>query len=267
AEPGVSRQVRGRSEVRLYPRQARLPWPPQSPRAAQNLLLLAPATVSRGLGRLLQTTLRRTGACLALSRFLHPPCRHLQPPTGLLDGWPSHLSLEGFRASQAKAADDATGGGVPAPLPVASASAGLCSHSQFRLPGQPASRRIVATLFSVAERCTRISPRSSHGCKRSSRPRFLDVSSLRWTHASDREAHRGPNPTPFSAPSLRMCRMKPQRPARPHPRVSTRASFVRLLGPFPSYLPSRHEPSHARSTYKIRSHLQPMPSFTLRNIL
>ena len=98
-------------------------------------------------------------------------------------------------------------------------------------------------------------------------PRLLDVSSLRWTHASHRTAHRGPDATPFSTPPLPMCRMKPQRPARPHPRVSTRASFVRLLGPFPSYLPSRHEPSHARSTYKIRSHLQPMPSFTLRHIL
>src|SRR5712692_4224278 len=46
AEPGVSRQVRGLSEVRFHPRQTRLPWPPQAPRPAQALLLLAPATVS-----------------------------------------------------------------------------------------------------------------------------------------------------------------------------------------------------------------------------
>src|SRR6266851_1396287 len=62
-------------------------------------------------------------------------CCHLQPPAGLLGGWSSHVSLEGFSASQPKAVDDATAGGVPAPLPLASASAGLCSYSQFRLPG------------------------------------------------------------------------------------------------------------------------------------
>src|ERR1019366_118064 len=114
-EPGVSRQVRGLSEVRLHPRQARLPWSPQTPCTAQNLLLLAPATVSPGLGCLLQTTLRRSGACLALSRFLHSPCRYLQPPTGLTGGRPSHVSLEGFSTSQPKAADDATFGGVASP--------------------------------------------------------------------------------------------------------------------------------------------------------
>jgi hypothetical protein len=231
------------------------------------LLLLAPATVSPRLGRLLQTTLRTPGACLALSRFLHPPCCHLQPPAGLFDGWPSHVSLEGFSASQPKAADDAASGGVPTPLPLASASDRLCSHSQFRLSGQPPPRRVPATLFSVTERCGADEPSGPPHAKDSSGSRFLDLPALWWTYASDRKAHRGPDPTPFSAPSSRMCRMKPQRPARTHPRVSTRTSFVRLLGLLPSYFHSRHEPSHARSTHKTRPDLQPTPSFILQRIL
>ena len=139
----------------------------------------------------------------------------IQPPAGLLGGWPSHVSLEGFSASQPKAADDATSGGVPAPLPLASASAGLRSHSQFWLPCQPASRRIPATLFSVAERWGAVEPSCPPHAKDSSGSRFLDLPALWWTHASDRKAHCSPDPTPISAPCLRMCRMKPQLPARP----------------------------------------------------
>jgi len=187
-------------------------------------------------------------------------------PTSL-KRWPSHVSLERSSASQPKAADDATFGGVPTPLPLASASARLCSHSQFRLPCQPPPRRITATLFSVAERSGAIEPSPPPHPKDSSGSRFLDLPALWWTHASDRKAHRGPDPTPFSAPSLRMCSMKPQRRARTHLRVSTRTSFVRLLGLLPSYFHSRHEPSHACSAHKTRPDLQPMPSFTLRHIL
>ena len=51
----------------------------------------------------------------------------------------------------------------------------------------------------------------------SSGSHFLDVSSLRWTHASHRTAHRGPDPTPFSTRLLHMCRMKSQLPARTFP--------------------------------------------------
>jgi hypothetical protein len=222
---------------------------------------------ARPPGGLLQTTLRRTGACLALSRLLHPPCRHLQPPTGLLGGWPSYFSLEGFRASQPKAADDATGGGVPAPLPLASASAGLCSHSQFRLPCQPASRRITATLFSVAERCTRISFRSSPGCKRSSGPRFLDVSSLRWTHASDREAHRCPDATPLPTPPLRMCRMKPQLPARLTPVFRHEPACCVCSASYPvTFTYGMSCPTPAPRT-KTRPDFQLTPCFTLRHQL
>jgi hypothetical protein len=204
-------------------------------------------------------TLRRSGACLALSRFLHPPRRHLQPPTGLLGGWPSHLSREGFSASQPKAADDATFGGVASPR--------VRSHSQFRLPCQPASRHVPATLRSVAERCGAVEPCHPPHAKDSSGSRFLDLPALWWTHASDRKAHRGPDPTPFSAPFLCMCRMKSQRPARTHLRVSTRTSFVRLLGLLPSYFHSRHEPFHARSTHKTRLDFQPTRSFILQRIL
>ncbi len=183
---------------------------------------------------------------------------NLQSPTGLLEGWPSHVSLEGFRASQPKAADDAADGRVPAPLPVASAAPRLRSHSQFRLPGQPASCCISATLFSVAELRTRISPRSSPGCKRFSGPRFLDVSSLRWTHAGDREAHRRPDPTPFSAPSLRMGRMKPQLRARLIPVFQTRTSCVCLRGLVPKLLYPLHQSSRTAPPTK------PNPTFSSR---
>ena len=242
-----------------------LPWPPQAPRPAQGLFLLAPTTVSPRLGRLLQATLRRTGACLAVSRLLHPPCRHLQPPTGLLEGWPSHVSLEGFRASQPKTADDAAGGGVPAPLPVASASPRLRSHSQFRLPGQPASGCIPSTLFSVAERRTRISPRFSPGYKRFSGPRFLDVSSLRCTHASDREAHRRPDPTPFSTPSLRMGRMKPQLRTRLTPVFRHEPAACVSAALFRSYLHALHEFSQTHSAHKTQPDLHLTPCSTLRH--
>ena len=177
---------------------------------------------------------------------------HLQPPAGLLEGWPSHVSLEGFRASQPKTADDAAGGGVPAPLSVASASARLRSHSQFRLPGQPASCCIPATLFSVAERRTRISPRFSPGCKRSSGLRFLDVSSLRWTHAGDREAHRPPDPTPFSAPSLRMGRMKPQLRTRLTPVFRHEPAACVSAALFRSYLHALHEFSQTHCAHKTQ---------------
>jgi hypothetical protein len=187
--------------------------------------------------------------------------------TRAIAGWPSHLSLEGFSASQPKAADDATFGGVPAPLPLASASAGLRSHSQFRLPCQPASRRIPATLFSVAERCGAIEPSHPPHPKDSSGSRFLDLPALWWTHASDRKAHRGPDPTPFSALSFPMCRMKPQLPARPIPVFRHEPASCVSSASYRVTFHSPHEPSHACSTHKTRPDLQPTRSFTLRHIL
>ena len=52
--------------------------------ATEGLRFLAPATVPKGLGGLLQTTLRRPRVCAPISRPLHPPRGHLQPSPGRL---------------------------------------------------------------------------------------------------------------------------------------------------------------------------------------
>jgi hypothetical protein len=91
------------------------------------------------------------------------------------------------------------------------------------------------------------------------------VSSLRWTHASHRTAHRGPDPTPFSTPSWTHVPHEKPTPCSTHPRVSTRTSCVCLRGLFRSYLYSRHESSQTRSAHKTRPDLQLTLRFTLRH--
>jgi hypothetical protein len=98
---------------------------------------------------------------------------------------------------------------------------------------------------------------------------FLDtytkVSSLRWTHASHRTAHRGPDPTPFSAPTLMYVPQETTTPSSTHPRVSTRASCLCLRGLLRSYLYSLHESSQTRSTHKTRPDLPLTSCCTLRH--
>src|SRR5439155_934451 len=74
-------------------------WPvsffrePGSARATQDLRFLAETTVPKGLGRLLQTALRRPRICAPVSRSLYPSRGHFQSSTGLVGRRPSHLSL------------------------------------------------------------------------------------------------------------------------------------------------------------------------------
>ena len=70
------------------------------PRSAQDLRFLAPPPVPKGLGGLLQTTLRRPRVCAPVSGPLHPSRGHLQPSPGLVCRRPGHLSLAGLRSQQ-----------------------------------------------------------------------------------------------------------------------------------------------------------------------
>ena len=59
---------------------------------------------------------------------------------------------------------------------------------------------------------------------------FLDLPHVRWTDARDREAYCRPDPTPRSAASPRVCRMKPHPHLDPSPCFGTHpASAPRLL--------------------------------------
>ena len=68
---------------------------------------MAASTVPPRLGCLLQAALRRSGACAALSRRLHPSRRHLQLQAGRPLRWQRHLPLARFRARQQETAHDA----------------------------------------------------------------------------------------------------------------------------------------------------------------
>src|SRR5216684_3296705 len=102
----VSRQIRGRSQVRLSARPASSCRRSGSACATQNLRSLAATAVPKRLDRLLQTALRGPRICAPVSRPLHPPRRHLQPSTGIVGRRPSHLSLARFGGPQSKKTDD-----------------------------------------------------------------------------------------------------------------------------------------------------------------
>ena len=83
-----------------------LPWRPDLSRSTENLRRLAPATIPKGLGGLLQTTFRWPGACAPVSGPLHPPRGHLQPSPGLICRRESHLSLARLCSQQRTEVDD-----------------------------------------------------------------------------------------------------------------------------------------------------------------
>jgi hypothetical protein len=60
---------------------------------------------------------------------------------------------------------------------------------------------------------------------------FLDLSYLRWTHESCREAYGGPGSASFSAPDTSMCCMNPHLRARPLSVLRHQPAFSALFAP------------------------------------
>src|SRR6266446_5692590 len=92
------RQVCCCSPAGLSRRPTQLPWKPDLSRPAQDLRRLATAAVQKGLGGVLETTLRWSGICAPVSGPLHPSRGHLQPSSALVYGREGHLPLAGLRS-------------------------------------------------------------------------------------------------------------------------------------------------------------------------
>ncbi len=76
------------------------------PYATTRFRCVAAGSVPPRLGRLLQAALRRTGTCAALSRRIHPSCRHLELQAGRPLRWQRYIPLARFRARQQEKAHD-----------------------------------------------------------------------------------------------------------------------------------------------------------------
>src|SRR6266436_337150 len=77
-------QVRRGTPARVSGRRGQFSRRLAAPHSAENLCRVAETTISKGLGGLRGTTVRRPGACAPLSGPLHPSCSHLQSSTGLV---------------------------------------------------------------------------------------------------------------------------------------------------------------------------------------
>src|SRR5258708_15640113 len=96
APPHFPRQVCCCSPAGLSRRPTQLPWKPDLSHPTQDLCRLATAAVQKGLGGVLETTLRWPGICAPVSGPLHPSRGHLQPSSGLVYGGEGHLPLAGL---------------------------------------------------------------------------------------------------------------------------------------------------------------------------
>src|SRR3984957_6370064 len=172
---------------------------------------MAPIPVPPRLGRLCQAALRRTGARAALSQWLHPPRRHLQPQTRRPWAGQRHLPLASLRARQQAATAASAGRRVPAPLPAPPAATRLHAHPQLRLPRQPATRFAAAALLPVARRFSRpLCSNCAARCGSSLLVHLLELSCLRRLHARGGTALRSSTSPTFSTTHSLMCRMSLQ---------------------------------------------------------
>src|SRR5712692_6626696 len=110
AQSRLSRQVCGRSQARLSRRPIAIPWRPEAPGSAKDVLLVAETTVQKGLGSLRQTTVRRPRTCAPVSGPLHSSRGHLQPSTRLTGGPEGHFPLARLRSPQRTEVDDPIAG-------------------------------------------------------------------------------------------------------------------------------------------------------------
>src|SRR5258708_4805887 len=100
-------------------------------------------------GGLLETSLRWSPICAAISRPLHPPRGYLQSSLGLICGWPGHLSLARFGPQQRTETHDSIARQVLTPLPAAYSSARFCAYPALRFPGLPTALHNIAPMLPV----------------------------------------------------------------------------------------------------------------------
>src|SRR6266852_3829 len=100
AQSRLSRQVCCRSQARLSRRPIAIPWRPDAPGPAKDVLLVDETTIQKRLGGLLKTTVRRPRTCAPISGPLHSSRGHLHPSTRLTGGSKGHFPLAGLRSQQ-----------------------------------------------------------------------------------------------------------------------------------------------------------------------
>lgn len=137
---------------------------------------------------LLQITLWRSRICSEVSRQLHPPHCHLQPPHDLCRPGPRHLPLKRLGQWQQETYPDDLSNGVLTPLPAACSPPRLCPHSQQWIPVQsPASSGFIPLFRLIGSGI----PADSGHRSRPVAASVMDLSSLRWPDGSCRTAHAG----------------------------------------------------------------------------
>src|SRR5205814_2278386 len=96
----LSRKIRRRPQTGFPEWSAQLPGQPEASCATQDLRCLVAATPPARLGGVLETSLRWSRICPAISRPLYPSRGHLQPSPSLFQRWPGYVSLARFGAPQ-----------------------------------------------------------------------------------------------------------------------------------------------------------------------
>src|SRR5262249_49653437 len=145
----LSRQVRRRSQTTISTTPTDLPRLASTSTKRESLPRFLASLVPSQLGRLCQTTLRRSSSRPRLSRPLYPPRRHHQPSPGRLHQQSSYFSLERLCPRKSQKNDDGRGARIFAPLSAACVASRFCSHSLLRLPGQPSPGHPLAALSTI----------------------------------------------------------------------------------------------------------------------
>ena len=240
----------------------------KTPLPTQDLCGLVATIVSAGLGGVLETPLRWSRVCAALSGPLHPSCGHLQPSASLFCRWPSDLPLARFRPPTATHRFVAQS--ILAPLPVASAPEGLRTHPPLRFLGVPTARQHLTDLLPVVGPSTRTrsSPRAL-----SRKPRSLSLPQVWRTDEGHRMAYGCRNPVSVSSRDatgsmnpLSSTRIPHARPSALHPSASLRnkSSLAASSTTTPLIL---HRPNHLLGAPCLAGMLHDAASPTLTLIL
>ena len=153
-EPGLSSQVRSRSQARLSQEGACILWRLSSAGSGEGVPCLPPHPISRRLGGLRQEALRRSSTRIALPGPVHASCRDLQSPARRSHGHPRDVPLERLRPWQQGTDDDLNSRGIPPPFPGTCPTAGPATHSVLRLSGESAPPCVTATLPNSIGGCT-----------------------------------------------------------------------------------------------------------------
>ncbi len=189
ADPSAAPSLSGQTHRRLTGGlSAGTPVVSRSPRPTQGrhrLPSLPPIPLSPDVGGLRQAALWQSRPRTALSRAVHPSCRHLQPPARHGDPRRRVVSVEGLPPREPGADADARRRRISPSLPPARPPEALRPHPLFRLP------RVAAP----HPRATPVSPgacRRPNATGRTARRRtttnVVALSPLRCPHAHRRTA-------------------------------------------------------------------------------